>query len=206
MKHSYIRVGLALSVVASLQACAPLVVGGMVGGAMVATDRRTSGIQLEDENIEIKASGRIGQMTGDRTHVNVTSYNRQVLLTGEVPNEQDRAYVAKLVGEVENVRSVLNELTVAPKSTLGERSTDALISAKVKAQMVDSKDIFANAYKIVTERSVVYLMGKVTQREADRATEVARQVSGVKKVVRSFEIVSEEELKALLPEPPQGKQ
>jgi osmotically-inducible protein OsmY len=114
--------------------------------------------------------------------------------------------VAKLVGEVENVRSVLNELTVAPKSTLGERSTDALISAKVKAQMVDSKDIFANAYKIVTERSVVYLMGKVTQREADRATEVARQVSGVKKVVRSFEIVSEEELKALLPEPPQGKQ
>jgi osmotically-inducible protein OsmY len=206
MKHSYIRIGLALSVVASLQACAPLVVGGMVGGAMVATDRRTSGIQLEDENIEIKASGRIGQMTGDRTHVNVTSYNRQVLLTGEVPNEQDRAYVAKLVGEVENVRSVLNELTVAPKSTLGERSTDALISAKVKAQMVDSKDIFANAYKIVTERSVVYLMGKVTQREADRATEVARQVSGVKKVVRSFEIVSEEELKALLPEPPKDKQ
>jgi osmotically-inducible protein OsmY len=206
MKTSFIRTCLALSVVATLQACAPLVVGGMVGGAMVATDRRTSGIQLEDENIEIKASGRIGQMTGDRTHVNVTSYNRQVLLTGEVPNEQDRAYVGKLVSEVENVRTVLNELVVASKSSLSDRSSDALISAKVKAQMVDSKDIFANAYKIVTERGVVYLMGKVTQREADRATEVARQVGGVKKVVRSFEIVSEEELKALLPEPPKDKQ
>jgi osmotically-inducible protein OsmY len=206
MKNSFIRTGLALSVVAMLQACAPLVVGGMVGGAMVATDRRTSGIQLEDENIEIKASGRIGQMMGDRSHVNVTSYNRQVLLTGEVPNEQDRVYAAKLVAEVENVRAVLNELVVAPKSDLGDRSSDALISAKVKAQMVDSKDIFANAYKIVTERGVVYLMGKVTQREADRATEVARQVGGVKKVVRSFEIVSEEELKSLLPEPPKQKQ
>jgi osmotically-inducible protein OsmY len=205
MKTSIIRIGLALSVAATLQACAPLVVGGMVGGAMVATDRRTSGIQLEDENIEIKASGRIGQMTGDRTHVNVTSYNRQVLLTGEVPNQQDHDYVAKLVGEVENVRTVLNELTVAPKSTLSERSSDALITAKVKAQMVDSKDIFANAYKIVTEREVVYLMGKVTQREANRATEVARQVGGVKKVVRSFEIISEEELKVLLPEPPKDK-
>jgi osmotically-inducible protein OsmY len=206
MKTPLIRTCLTLSMVATLQACAPLVVGGMVGGAMVATDRRTSGIQLEDENIEIKASGRIGQMTGDRTHVNVTSYDRQVLLTGEVPNEQDRTYVAKLVSEVENVRTVINELVVAPKSGLADRSTDALISAKVKAQMVDSKDIFANAYKIVTERGVVYLMGKVTQREADRATEVARQVSGVKKVVRSFEIVSEQELKALLPEPPKEKQ
>lgn len=206
MKALMIRASLALTVVAGLQACAPLVVGGMVGGAMVATDRRTSGIQLEDENIEIKASGRIGQMLGDRTHVNVTSYNRQVLLTGEVPNEQDRAYVAKLVSEVENVRTVLNETVVAPKSSLGDRSSDALISAKVKAQMVDSKDIFANAYKIVTERGVVYLMGKVTQREADRATEIARQVGGVKKVVRSFEIVTEEDLKALLPEPPKEKQ
>lgn len=206
MKTPLIRTCLTLSMVATLQACAPLVVGGMVGGAVVATDRRTSGIQLEDENIEIKASGRIGQMTGDRTHVNVTSYDRQVLLTGEVPNEQDRTYVAKLVSEVENVRTVINELVVAPKSGLADRSSDALISAKVKAQMVDSKDIFANAYKIVTERGVVYLMGKVTQREADRATEVARQVSGVKKVVRSFEIVSEQELKALLPEPPKEKQ
>jgi osmotically-inducible protein OsmY len=202
MKSALIRIGLACTVAATLQACAPLMVGGMVGGAMVASDRRTSGMQLEDENIELKAANRIREMVGGRVHVNATSYNRQVLLTGEVPNEQDRQYVGKLIGEVENVRAVLNELTLAPNSSLTDRSTDALITAKVKAQMVDSKDIFANAYKIVTERGVVYLMGRVTQREADRATEVARQVSGVKKVVRSFEILSEAELNALLPEPP----
>jgi osmotically-inducible protein OsmY len=202
MKHALIRSTLVLAVAAALQACAPLMVGGMVGGAMVASDRRTSGIQLEDEAIELKAANRIREMMGSRAHISITSYNRQVLITGEAPNAQDRDYAAKLVGEVENVRKVVNELVVAPNSSLTDRSTDALITAKVKAQMVDSKDIFANAYKIVTERGVVYLMGRVTQREADRATEVARQVSGVKKVVRIFEILTEAELNALLPEPP----
>ncbi len=202
MKHILIRSVLALAVAASLPACAPLMVGGMVGGAMVASDRRTSGIQLEDEGIELKAANRIRETLGGRAHLNVTSYNRQVLITGEVANAQDRDYVARLVGEVENVRKVVNEAVIGPNSSLTERSTDALITAKVKAQMVDSKDIFANAYKIVTERGVVYLMGRVTQREADRATEVARQVSGVKKVVRIFEILTEAELNALFPEPP----
>ena len=202
MKNTLIRSALALAVVASLQACAPLMVGGMVGGAMVASDRRTSGIQLEDEAIELKAANRIRETLGERAHINITSYNRQVLITGEVSNALNRDYVARLVGEVENVRKVVNEAVVGPNSSLTDRSTDALITAKVKAQMVDSKDIFANAYKIVTERGVVYLMGRVTQREADRATDVARQVSGVKKVVRIFEILTEEELKALLPEPP----
>jgi osmotically-inducible protein OsmY len=202
MKSMLIKTGLVVAMAAGLQACAPLMVGGMVGGAMVASDRRTSGIQLEDENIELKAASRVREMVGGRAHVNVTSYNRQVLLTGEVSHEQDRQYVARLAGEVENVRAVLNELVVAPNSSLTDRSTDSLITAKVKAQMVDSKDIFANAYKIVTERGVVYLMGRVTQREADRATEVARQVSGVKKVVRSFEILTEAELNAMVPEPP----
>ncbi|MEY2803979.1 MAG: hypothetical protein RL657_1315 [Pseudomonadota bacterium] len=202
MKHALIRSTLVLAVATTLQACAPLMVGGMVGGAMVASDRRTSGIQLEDEAIELKAANRIREMMGSRAHISITSYNRQVLISGEAPNAQDRDYAAKLVGEVENVRKVVNELVVAPNSSLTDRSTDALITAKVKAQMVDSKDIFANAYKIVTERGVVYLMGRVTQREADRATEVARQVSGVKKVVRIFEILTEAELNALLPEPP----
>ncbi len=202
MKHILIRSVLALAVAASLPACAPLMVGGMVGGAMVASDRRTSGIQLEDEGIELKAANRIRETLGGRAHLNVTSYNRQVLITGEVANAQDRDYVARLFGEVENVRKVVNEAVIGPNSSLTERSTDALITAKVKAQMVDSKDIFANAYKIVTERGVVYLMGRVTQREADRATEVARQVSGVKKVVRIFEILTEAELNALFPEPP----
>ena len=183
---------------------APLMVGGFVGGTMVASDRRTAGAQLEDQGIEIRASARIREQIGSGVHINVTSYNRQVLLTGEVPNDRDRQYLAKLVSEVDNVRAVVNELAVMPASSLGDRSTDALITGKIKASMLDSKDIFASAYKVVTERGTVYLMGRVTQREANRATDIARTVGGVKKVVRVFEVISEEELKALLPEPPKA--
>jgi osmotically-inducible protein OsmY len=205
MKHvQWVRITAALALVMGLGACAPLMVGGFVGGAMVVTDRRTSGTQLEDEGIELRSANRIRDMVGDRVHVNVTSYNRQVLLTGEVPNDRDRQYLAKLVSEVDNVRSVVNELGVMPKSSLGDRSSDALITGKIKASMLDSKDIFASAYKVVTERGTVYLMGRVTQREANRATDIARTVGGVKKVVRVFEVISEEELKALLPEPPKA--
>jgi len=134
----------------------------------------------------------------------ITSYNRQVLLTGEVPTQKDKDYANQLISQVENVRTVVNELAVAPTSSLSDRSMDALISGKVKASMVDSKDIFANAFKVVTERGTVYLMGRVTQREAQRATDLARQVSGVKKVVRVFDILTEEELQALLPPPPKN--
>ena len=205
MKHvQWVRITAALALVMGLGACAPLVVGGFVGGAMVATDRRTSGTQLEDEGIELRSANRIREMVGDRVHVNITSYNRQVLLTGEVPNDRDRQYLAKLVSEVDNVRSVVNELAVMPASSLGDRSTDALITGKIKASMLDSKDIFASAYKVVTERGNVYLMGRVTQREANRATDIARTVGGVKKVVRVFEVITEDELKALLPEPPKA--
>ena len=194
----------ALALVMSLGACAPLMVGGMVGGAMVASDRRTSGIQLEDEGIELRGGNRIREMLGSRVHINITSYNRQVLLTGEVPTQKDKDYANQLISQVENVRAVVNELAVAPTSSLSDRSMDALISGKVKASMVDSKDIFANAFKVVTERGTVYLMGRVTQREAQRATDLARQVSGVKKVVRVFDILTEEELQALLPPPPKN--
>ena len=205
MKHvHWVRITAALALVMGLGACAPLIVGGFVGSAMVATDRRTSGTQLEDEGIELRSANRIREMVGDRVHVNVTSYNRQVLLTGEVPNDRDRQYLAKLVSEVDNVRSVVNELAVMPASSLGDRSTDALITGKIKASMLDSKDIFASAYKVVTERGNVYLMGRVTQREANRATDIARTVGGVKKVVRVFEVITEDELKALLPEPPKA--
>ena len=205
MKHvQWVRITAALALVMGLGACAPLVVGSFVGGAMVATDRRTSGTQLEDEGIELRSANRIREMVGDRVHVNITSYNRQVLLTGEVPNDRDRQYLAKLISEVDNVRSVVNELAVMPKSSLSDRSADALITGKIKASMLDSKDIFASAYKVVTERGNVYLMGRVTQREANRATDIARTVGGVKKVVRVFEVISEEELKALLPEPPKA--
>jgi len=203
-KTLWTRGAAALALVMSLGACAPLMVGGMVGGAMVASDRRTSGIQLEDEGIELRGGNRIREMLGSRVHINLTSYNRQVLLTGEVPTQKDKDYANQLISQVENVRTVVNELAVAPTSSLSDRSMDALISGKVKASMVDSKDIFANAFKVVTERGTVYLMGRVTQREAQRATDLARQVSGVKKVVRVFDILTEEELQALLPAPPKN--
>jgi osmotically-inducible protein OsmY len=188
-----------------LGACVPLVVGGAaVSGALVATDRRTSGAQLEDEGIELRAIGRINENLGSRVHVNVISYNRQVLLSGEVPSAQDKQLVEQIVSRVDNVRAVVNELAVLGASSLTQRSSDALVTGKVKAAMVDSKDLFANAFKVVTERGVVYLMGRVTQREANRATEIARSTGGVQKVVRLLEIISEEELQRTLPAAPKS--
>lgn len=178
-----------------MSACAPLVVGGaMVGGTMVAIDRRTTGAQLEDQTIESKASSRIHDLVGDRAHVNVTSYNRTVLLTGETPTEADRMAIEQAVQRLENVRSTVNELAVMLPSSLSTRSNDSYLTGKVKATYIDAKDLQANAFKVVTERGNVYLMGRVTEREATRATDLARTVSGVQKVVRVFEIVTEAEL------------
>ena len=192
----------ALLLVSTLGACAPLMIAGVAGTAMVASDRRTSGAQLEDESIELRAQARIRDNLGERVHVNVTSFNRQVLLTGEVTAEKDRQAVIQLVERIENVKAVVNELAVMPLSNLSERSNDLLIVAKVKASFVDSRDLFANAFKVVTERGTVYLMGRVTQREANSATQLTRNVGGVNKVVRLFEIISEDELRNLLPPPP----
>ncbi len=186
---------------AGLSACAPLVVGGVVVGSLMATDRRTAGTQVEDEGIELRAASRLRDSLGERAHVNVTSYNRQVLLTGEVPSAQDRLTAEQIVAKVENVRFIVNELGIMEKTSLTQRSSDSLITGKIKASMVDAKDIYANAFKVVTERGITYLMGRVTQREANRATELARGIDGVKKVVRVFEIISEEDLKATLPQP-----
>ena len=190
-----------LLLVCTLGACAPLMIAGVAGTAMVASDRRTSGAQLEDESIELRAQARIRDNLGERVHVNVTSFNRQVLLTGEVTAEKDRQAVLQLVERIENVKAVVNELAVMPMSNLSERSNDLLIVAKVKASFVDSRDLFANAFKVVTERGTVYLMGRVTQREAKSATQLTRNVGGVNKVVRLFEIISEDELRNLLPPP-----
>ncbi len=167
----------AATLAAALSACAPLIVGGAVVGGVMAVDRRTAGTQIEDEGIELRAAERVRESLGDRAHVNVTSYNRQALLTGEVATAQDRQVVEQLVSQVENVRSVVNDLAVMPPSTLSQRST------------------------VVTERNTVYLMGRVSQREANRATDIARGVSDVRKVVRVFEIVSEEELRRIAPQP-----
>jgi osmotically-inducible protein OsmY len=182
-----------------LSACAPAMFGGVLGTALVASDRRTSGAQVDDEAIEIRGSSAMRENFGTNAHINITGYNRQVLLTGEVPNDQQRLQAEQLVSKLPNVRSIVNELAVGPASTMGERSSDAVITARVKAAMVDSEDVFANVYKVVTERGTVYLMGRVTQREAQRATEIARSVGGVKRVVRVFEFLTDDELRAMQP-------
>lgn len=186
----------------SLQACAPLVVGGVAAtGALVVADRRTSGTQLEDETIELKAAGQVRDVLGDKGHINFNCFNRQLLLTGEVPTEADKAKVERIVAQVENVRSVVNELAVTGNSSLSQRSSDTLVSGRVKAAIVDDKSLSIHAFDVITERGTVYLMGRVTQREANRVTDVVRSVSGVQRVVRVFEVISEEELARTQPKP-----
>jgi osmotically-inducible protein OsmY len=195
------RAGLALGVLLAatvLQGCAPLIVGGAaVGSAFMVTDRRSSGTQIDDEGIELKAGPKIREAVGDRGHINVTSFNRVALITGEVPSEADRTAVEQAVQRVENVRSTVNELAVAGNSSLTSRSNDAIITSKIKATYVDAKDLQTNTIKVVTERAVVYLMGIVTEREANRAADLAAGVSGVQKVVRVFEVISESDLAGL---------
>ena len=188
------------SLTLALSACAPLLIGGaMIGGSMVAIDRRTSGAQLEDEGIELRSISRVGDALGDRGHINITSYNRQVLITGEVLTEQDKQKVGDLVTKVENVRSVINDIALMGNSTLTQRSSDAVVTGRVRGALVDAKDLQSSAFKVVTERGTIYLMGRVTQREAARATEVVRAVSGVQRVVRALDIISEQELQGIQP-------
>jgi len=199
MKNQMTKLLLILIAAVQLSACAPLMFGGVVGGAMVASDRRTTGIQVEDETIEQRSATAIRENFGSKEHINITSYNRQVLITGEVTSDTVRRQVESLICRVENVRAVVNELAVGPASSFSDRSSDAVLVAKVKAAMVDTEDVFANVYKVVGERGTIYLMGRVTQREAKRATDVVRGVSGVKRVVRVFEYITEDELRAMQP-------
>lgn len=183
-----------------MSACAPLLVGGaVVGTSMVVTDRRTSGTQLEDQSIELKAKTRVREAVGERGHVNITSFNRTVLLTGEVAADVDKVAVEQAVAKIEGVRTVVNELAVMGSSSIASRSNDAVLTSKVKASYIDAKDVFANAIKVTTERSTVYLMGRVTEREANRASDIARGVSGVQKVVKVFEVITEAELAEIQP-------
>jgi osmotically-inducible protein OsmY len=195
-KHSspILAIALAASLAASLSACVPLVVGGAAVSAMVAVDRRTSGAQLEDEGIELRGASRLREALGDRAHINITSYNRQVLLTGEVPNEAAKQQAEQIVSGLENVRTIVNELAVMGNTSMVQRSNDVFITGKVRASLVDAKDLYVGAFKVVTERGVVYLMGRVTQREADRATSIARQIGDVQRVIRIFEVIGTDEL------------
>jgi len=206
MSISIRRTGMALvlaaSTLATLTACFPLAVGGAVMGSMVATDRRTTGTVVEDEGIELRSASRIREALGERGHVNVTSYNRQALLTGEVASAQDKQLVEQIVSGVDNVRHIVNELAVMGNSTLTQRSSDALVTGRVKASLVDAKELSANAFKVITERGTTYVMGRVTAREARIATQVISSTSGVQKVVRILETISEEELARMMAPPP----
>lgn len=190
---------LTLGALSVLPGCAPLIVGGaVVGGVLVATDRRTTGTQVEDQGIELKAASQIRELA-TLGHINATSYNRMLLLTGEVPDETQRSRVGAALGGIENVKSVVNELMVAGNSSNTSRANDVQLGLKVKASFVDARDLVANAIKVVVERGNVYLMGRITEREAARAADLASRVPGVVKVVRVFEIISPEELERMLP-------
>lgn len=201
MQHGLLAAALGASL---LSGCAPLVVGGAVMTGVVAVDRRTAGTQLEDEAIELKVASAINKELGERVHLNVTSYNRRALLTGEVRSEADRARATLLAQSQENVKDVVNDLTIGAPSSLTQRTKDTVITGQVKAAFLDAKDLQSNAVKVITERGVVYLMGRVTTREAQRATDIARGIGGVAKVVRVFEEISEEELKRLS-QPPMSR-
>lgn len=194
------RLLVAVAAVAGLTACAPLVVGGALGtGVVVATDRRTSGIVIEDQGIELRAAARLREEFGSRARVVVTSYNRKVLLTGEVPSQADKALAVRIVAAVENVNLIVDELAIQSSPSLTARSSDALVTARVKAALIDARDVFSSAINVGTERGNVYLMGRVTQREADRVAEITRSIQGVQRVIRVFEIISEEELARIQP-------
>ncbi|MBA3998687.1 MAG: transporter [Candidatus Accumulibacter sp.] len=186
----------------ALQGCFPVVAAGVGTGVFAALDRRTVGTQTEDETIEWKASARQRENFGEKVHVNFTSYNRKVLLTGEAPSAEIKAEVERLTASVPNVQGVYNELTVAGASSFSARSNDTYITSKVKARFIDAAKFSANHVKVVTEAGTVFLLGLVTQREADAAIEVTRTTSGVMRVVNLMEIISEAKARELDPPPP----
>ena len=185
---------LAAGTLASLQGCIALLGAGAVAGGLSLNDRRTGGTQVEDQAIELKSGGRLREAIGEAGHINVTSYNRIALLTGEVPTDADKASAEKAIAAIEGVTNVVNELEVGANSTLSTRSSDTVITTRVKSALIDAKDIQSSAIKVVTERGNVYLMGRVSEREATRAADIARSQPSVLKVVRVFEILTEEQL------------
>jgi len=173
-----------------LAGCFGVAAVGVGTGVLMVSDRRNSETYVTDEGLELRASNRISEKFGDKVHVNVTSYNRMLLLTGEAPSESLKTEIAQVASEVQNVKSISNELAIAGPSSLGGRSNDAYLTSKVKARFVDAKKFSAHHVKVVTEAGVVFLLGLVTQAEADAAADIARTTGGVQKVVRVFEIIS----------------
>lgn len=175
---------------ALLAGCAPILVAGAVGGtALVATDRRSAGAQVDDESIELKIANNIGAGFGDQVHVNVTSYNGVVLLTGEVPTQDSLNSIVEIAHKTPKVKTVHNELLIGPVASVGSRTNDSYITAKVKSRFVEANKFAANHVKVVTERQVVYLMGLVRHSEADTAAQIAATTSGVTRVVKLFQYI-----------------
>lgn len=193
---------LCATLLTSLSGCVEMIVGGAVMGAVATSDRRTLGAQTEDKSITVKAELRVPKIAGPDAHVNIASFNRKVLLTGEVGNEAAKAAVEREVRGIDGVQTIANELEISGPSSYTARSSDALITTKVKASLVDMKTISATSFKVVTERGAVYLMGRVSEREGQLAADIARGVSGVQKVVKIFEYISEDELRAMNPPKP----
>jgi osmotically-inducible protein OsmY len=186
MTRKLLGLTLLAAVVPLLQGCFPLAVGGVAGAALMANDRRTTGTYIEDESIEWKATGQVRE-SYPGSHVNATSFNRRVLLTGEVANEQMKKQVEDLVRTVPNVKEITNEVTIAGASSLASRGSDALVTSNVRARMLRASGFSPTHVKVVTEAGVVYLMGLVTQPEGDAAADIARSTSGVNRVVKVFE-------------------
>ena len=199
LKGSLAKAVLCVSLLGALQGCVPLVIGGAAMGAAATMDRRTLGAQTEDKAITVKAEVQVPKLVGDAGHVNIASFNRKVLLTGEVRDQAMKAAVEREVRGIEGVANVINELVVAGPSSYTSRSSDAIITGNVKGSLIEMKTISATSFKVVTERGIVYLMGRVTQREGDLGAKIAQSVSGVQGVVKIFDYLTEEELRTQFP-------
>ncbi|MCG7399709.1 MULTISPECIES: BON domain-containing protein [Caballeronia] len=197
LAQATLMVGMLSGVALTLQGCALAVVGAAAGGTLIATDRRTLGAQTEDREIQVKALSRINENVPDTSHVNVTVFNRRVLLTGEVPDDASKAKAEAVVRDINNVGSIVNELSVQGASSYSSRANDSYLEGRVKTAMVGEKDLHANDYKVVCERSVVYLMGLVTPDEGAHGADVAARVPGVEQVVKVFQYIKPEEAQAL---------
>ena len=209
MRNAYVKfvgwlVGsaLLLQLVACIAVPALMVGGGMGMGAMLATDRRTPGAVIEDRGIETKAALRIREALGDAVHVNVSSYNRLALITGEVPDEKRKAQVEKIVLGVENVQKTVNEIAIMENTSTTARVSDGILSSRIRAALIDEKTLVANAFKVSTERGVVYIQGRATAREIALMTDIVSGLDGVTRVVRMVDVLSEEDLSGMLPAPP----
>ncbi|MBI3903869.1 MAG: BON domain-containing protein [Nitrosomonadales bacterium] len=183
----YLNPLLLIVTLGSLQGCFPIIATGVGAGALMAADRRTTGTYIEDEGIELKANSQIGTKYKATAHVNVTSFNRHVLITGEAPNEDAKADIAKIVAGIANVKAVSNELAVSGIAGIASRSSDSVITGDVKLRFINNKTFQADHVKVITENGTVFLMGLVYHKEADAAAEIASTTGGVRRVVKVFE-------------------